>query len=112
MTTAHWAALHTALENQEPVWVTYHGHPRLVCPHALGWHHHTPLLLAYQTGGHTTTGTLDPNPQRRWRCLRVDDIDTITPAPHTTWASAANYNPAAPFPNPATATSAALGTVG
>lgn len=111
-TTAHWAALRAALDERHPVWVTYHGHPRLLCPHALGWHHTDPLLLAYQTGGHTSRGRLDPDPQRRWRCLRVDQIDTITADPDTAWASAANYNPAAPFPHPGTTISAAIKTTG
>lgn len=98
--TPHWATLTNALHDRRPVWVTYHGHPRLLCPHALGWHHNNPLLLAYQTGGHTSTGTLDPDPHRRWRCLRIDHIDTITTAdPTTTWASATNYNPTTPFPH-------------
>lgn len=108
-TTTHWAALHTALDDRQPLWVTYHGHQRLLCPHALGWHNTAPMLLAYQTGGHTSTGALDPDPTRRWRCLRIDHIEaTIAAGPDNTWASAANYDPAAPFPNPATAVTIAI----
>jgi len=112
-TTTHWAALSAALNDRQPIWVTYHGQRRLLCPHALGWHNRAPLVLAYQTGGHTSTGTLDPDPQRRWRCLRVDHIDaTATADPDSPWGSATNYNPDAPFPNPATTTSTALSPTG
>jgi hypothetical protein len=32
---ATWAPLQTALRQRHPVWVSYHGLQRLVCPHAL-----------------------------------------------------------------------------
>lgn len=108
-TTDTWAALATALHDRQPLWVTYHGHQRLICPHALGWHHGRALLLAYQTGGHTSTGQLDPDPQHRWRCLRVDHIETTSPADHhDNWATATNYDPTQPFPNNATTLSTAI----
>lgn len=97
--TQHWAALETALRNRRPVWITYHGRPRLICAHALGWHNGRALLLAYQTGGHTSTGHLDPDPRRRWRCLHLHQIDQLHAAPNdTAWATAPNYNPTRPFP--------------
>jgi hypothetical protein len=103
MTATHppaWAPLEAALRARRPIHVTYHGHQRLVCPHALGWKTGRPLLLAYQTGGYTTTGTLPPDPRHRWRCLHIDQIDDLTPAdPTSTWETANNYNPARPFPN-------------
>lgn len=62
-----------------------------------------PLLLGYQTASNTTSGHLDPNPQRRWRCLPIDHIDHIGPTePDTTWATAQTYNPTQPFPHPTT----------
>jgi predicted DNA-binding transcriptional regulator YafY len=94
-----WDALQTALLARQPLHIRYHGLTRLVCPHALGWHNHRALLLAYQTGGQTSTGTLHPDPTKRWRCLHIDQIDNLTPADHTKpWQSAANYNPRHPFP--------------
>ena len=57
------------------------------------------MVLGYQTGGHTTTGSLNPDPTRRWRCLYVDEIDDVTPADHAgQWVTADNYNPTQPFP--------------
>ena len=91
--------LEEALRQQRPVQLTHHGHQRTVCPHALGWKTGRPMLLAYQTGGHTSTGTLPADPQYRWRCLLVDDIDQVLPAHSaTTWQTADNYNPSRPFP--------------
>jgi len=55
------------------------------------------MLLAYQNGGQTSTGTLPADPRKRWRCLFVDDIDHIVAAERATWATADNYNAAHPF---------------
>lgn len=93
-----WAALETALRARQPVDVCYHGHCRLICPHALGWKAGRAMLLAYQTGGHTTKGALPADPRQRWRCMHVDDIERVRPAPTDPWQSAENYNPARPFP--------------
>jgi hypothetical protein len=94
-----WTALDIALRARQPVLVCYHGRQRLICPHALGWKAGRPMVLAYQTGGHTTTGFLNPDPTRRWRCLYVDEIDNMTPAdPGSQWVTPGNYNPTQPFP--------------
>jgi hypothetical protein len=94
-----WASLETALRQRRPVRVTYHGKQRVLCPHALGWVNNRPLLLGYQTGGQTTTGTLPADPTKRWRCLYIDEIDHVQPAePARPWGTADNYNPAQPFP--------------
>jgi hypothetical protein len=56
------------------------------------------MVLGYQTGGHTTAGTLDADPRKRWRCMYVDEIDQAVPAePASAWATAQNYNPHRPF---------------
>lgn len=97
--TSVWAPLETALRQRHPVLVTYHDKQRLICPHALGWKNGRPMLLGYQTGGHTTTSTLPADPRKRWRCLYIDEIDQIETAdPASTWETAENYNPSNPFP--------------
>jgi hypothetical protein len=94
-----WAPLEAALRARRPILVSYHGHQRLVCPHALGWKTGKAMLLAYQTGGYTTTGTLPPNPRHRWRCMHLDEITHLSPAdPTSPWQTADNYNPSRPFP--------------
>jgi hypothetical protein len=56
------------------------------------------MLLGYQIGGQTSTGTLDPDPRKRWRCMFVDQIDRVVEAePTTPWQSADNYNHSRPF---------------
>jgi hypothetical protein len=79
------------------VCVSYHGHQRLICPHALGWRNGKAMLLGYQTGGHTHTGTLPAAPSNRWRNFFIDDIEVVTSEPATTWQTADNYNAARPF---------------
>jgi len=93
-----WATLDAALRQRRPVLLSYHGKRRLVCPHALGWNNARPMLLAYQTGGETTTGTLPADPRKRWRCLFVDEIDSVAAADAASaWGTADNYNPSHPF---------------
>jgi hypothetical protein len=93
-----WALLHAALKARRPVEVSYHGRRRLICPHALGWHKQRPMVLGYQTGGATTTGSLPADPRKRWRCMYVDEIEGVVPAgPTSRWGSADNYNHLRPF---------------
>ncbi len=93
-----WAPLEAALRQRRPVRLGYHGKQRLVCPHALGWKNARPMVLAYQAGGQTTTGTLPADPRRRWRCMFVDEVDYVVVAdPAAAWGTADNYNPSHPF---------------
>jgi hypothetical protein len=102
---AAWGPLETALQARRAVLVGYHGHQRLICPHALAWHNGRAIVLGYQTGGHTTSGTLPADPTKRWRCMHIDQIDTVTPAAtNSPWQTASNYNPTRPFNHIDTAT--------
>jgi hypothetical protein len=92
-----WAALEAALVERHPVRVTYHGHLRVLCPHALGWKNGRAMLLGYQSGGWTSTGRLDPDPRKRWRCLFVDEVEKVVTEPGTSWESADNYDHTRPF---------------
>jgi hypothetical protein len=57
------------------------------------------MVLGYQTGGSHHTGSFNPDPTRRWRCLDIDEIDDVTVTDHASqWVTANNYNPARPFP--------------
>ena len=94
---AAWTALEAALRQRCPVSVSYHGRQRLVCPHALGWKNNRPMLLAYQNGGQTSTGVLNADPRKQWRCMFVDDIDDVVAAEPAIWATADNYNASHPF---------------
>ncbi|MDQ6784681.1 MAG: hypothetical protein M3063_14845 [Actinomycetota bacterium] len=94
---APWDVLRAALKQRHTVGVRYHGRQRLICPHALGWHNHRAIVLGYQVGGQTTTGTLDPDPRKRWRCMFVDEIELVTTDNTIPWQTPDNYNPAHPF---------------
>jgi hypothetical protein len=95
---AAWAALEQALRHRRAVRVSYHDRDRILCPHALGWKNHRPLVLGYQVGGQTSTGALPADPQKRWRCLFIDEIHRIAdPDPATSWQTADNYNHSRPF---------------
>jgi hypothetical protein len=94
-----WAPLEAALRQRRPVRLSYHGRQRLICPHALGWNNGRPMLLGYQTGGQTSTGTLPADPRRRWRCMFVDEVDQVDTADTASaWGTADNYNYSHPFP--------------
>lgn len=86
-----WAALESALTQRRPVRLRYHGHDRVVCPHALGWKNGRPKLLAYQSGGTTSQGAPPDDPRQRWRSMFVDEIEgaVLTDGP---WETAANYS--------------------
>ncbi len=94
-----WDTLEEALRQRRPVRLTYHGRRRTVCPHALGWKNNKAMLLAYQTGGHTSTGALPADPRHRWRNLLVDDIDhpSVVVDPASPWQTADNYNASQAF---------------
>ncbi len=74
-----WALLEQALTNRQPIRLHYHGHERVVCPHALGWKNGRAKVLAYQTAGTTSNGQLPDDPRQRWRSLYIDEIDTPQP---------------------------------
>ena len=55
------------------------------------------MLLGYQVGGWTSTGALDTDPHKRWRCLIVDEVTKVVAERGKAWESADNYDPAHPF---------------
>ncbi|MDQ2761478.1 MAG: WYL domain-containing protein [Actinomycetota bacterium] len=93
-----WDTLEAALRQRRPVQLSYHGRPRTVCPHALGWKNNKPMLLAYQTDGHTSAQDLPADPRKQWRNLFVDEIrDPVFADPAAAWETADNYNTSHPF---------------
>ena len=53
---------------------TYHGHPRVVEPHAYGLSRaKNEVLRCYQTDGTSRSGKVPP-----WRLMRVDQIEFLT----------------------------------
>lgn len=85
-----WATLAQALGERRPVRARYHGHERILCPHALGWKNGRPTVLAYQAGGTTSQGPVPADPRQRWRSLFVDEIEDAVLIDHP-WQTAENY---------------------
>lgn len=85
-----WTVLEDALTARRSVHLRYHRHRRVICPHALGWTAGRHKVLAYQTGGTTSTGPLPADPTQRWRWMFVDEIEdpAIIDQP---WETAANH---------------------
>ncbi|MGH9188543.1 MAG: hypothetical protein ACRD0Q_00690, partial [Acidimicrobiales bacterium] len=88
-----WAHLQAALAQRRAVDVRYHDRQRLICPHALGWKDRRAMVLGYQVGGQTSTGALDPDPRKRWRCMFVDEIELVVTDHSAAWQTPDNYNP-------------------
>lgn len=88
-----WAVLEQALVQRRVVAARYHGHQRLLCPHALGWKNGRAKVLAYQAAGTTSHGGLPADPAQRWRSMFIDEIDqpALTDGE---WQTADNYTPA------------------
>ena len=85
-----WAVLARALADRQPVLARYHGHERVLCPHALGWRGQRAKVLAYQVGGTTSTGALAGAQDRRWRSMFVDEIEGAVIV-EGRWESPAGY---------------------
>lgn len=70
-----WSVLHQALLRKKPVRARYHGHDRILCPHALGWKNGRAKVISFQSGGTTRHGPLPANRDDRWRCMFVDEVE-------------------------------------
>jgi hypothetical protein len=86
-----WSVLAHALIEGRTVRARYHGHDRLLCPHALGWKNGRAKVLAYQAAGSTSNGSLPPANRDRWRTLFVDEIHDATIVADAPWQTADNY---------------------
>ncbi len=86
-----WDILVRAIEGHHRIRLRYHGHDRIVCPHALGWKRGRIVALVYQCGGTTSGGVLPTDPRQRWRSLLLDDIEQAGLIDGA-WQSADNYS--------------------
>lgn len=70
-----WALLADCLARRHPLRVRYHGHDRILCPHALGWKNGRATVLSYQKAGSTSSGELPADTRQRWRSMFVDELE-------------------------------------
>ncbi len=62
-----------AILNRHVLKFTYHGHPRVVQPHAYGLSRKgKEVIRCYQTGGNSRSGRVPP-----WRLIRLDQIVSL-----------------------------------
>jgi hypothetical protein len=87
-----WDILERALTERRAIKASYHGHDRILCPHALGWRKGRAKVLVYQSDGTTSIGALPPDTRQRWRSMFVDEIEHATIIDDT-WHTAENYVP-------------------
>ena len=67
-----YSLIRTAVIGRSPIAAVYHGRPRLLCPHRLGWNNDgRPQVLCYQYGGDSVSGLQPSGSPDNWRCLAV-----------------------------------------
>lgn len=87
-----WDIIEQAIARRLAVKARYHGHERVICPHAIGWKNGRLVTLVYQCSGSTSTGALATNTTQRWRSMLLDDIEDPNIANHFPWQTASNYS--------------------
>jgi predicted DNA-binding transcriptional regulator YafY len=61
--------IRTAIASKNTIEFSYHDHHRIVEPHVFGIHNGRKQLLAYQIGGHSSSGNIPG-----WRRVNIDEI--------------------------------------
>jgi hypothetical protein len=84
-----WTILSSAVGERRTVRARYHGHLRVLSPHALGWKNGRAKALVYQSAVIGDQSSHDP---RGWRSLFVDEIEDAT-VTDDRWTTADNYTP-------------------
>ncbi len=88
-----YSTLALAIQQQIPVWLTYDGTQRLVCPHSLGSNSKGQTnCLCYQTDGESSGGLGRPGCDDNWRCFRVSKISQVEFSPFSPWVSGGNHS--------------------
>lgn len=88
-----YSTLATAIQQRIPLWLTYDGRPRLVCPHSLGTNRKRQSnCLVYQIGGESSSGLGYPGSPGNWRCLRLAKITEVEFSPFSPWVTGGNHS--------------------
>jgi hypothetical protein len=86
-----WKVLEQALTDRRAVIARYHGHERVLSPHALGWKDDRAKVLVYQSDGTTSTGGLPTDTRQRWRSMFIDELEEPKIIDRR-WETAENYS--------------------
>jgi hypothetical protein len=76
-----------AIVNKRQILARYHGHPRTLCPHILGYKDGKEHCLFYQCGGTSRSGLGSRGSADNWRCMDLDELDDVS-ARDGTWYTA------------------------
>ena len=66
-----------AIVNKKRIHCRYKGHPRVLCPHVLGYKEGKEQCLFYQCGSTSASGLGPAGSSRNWRCIPLDGLDDI-----------------------------------
>ena len=69
-----------AITKKKPVRAMYSGYERELCIHAVGTKRGKPQLIAYQSGGSSSSGPIVLGSDRNWRCMelaKLSDVEII-----------------------------------
>lgn len=80
-----------AIIDKKQVIATYHGHPREMCPHVIGWKGGRAQALFYQFAGASSSGLGPDGSPGNWRCLFLDELSNVTVRTGA-WHTAPNHS--------------------
>jgi len=79
--------------NRRPIAASYHGLPRLFCPHRLGRNKGGELrVLCYQYGGESESGLEVAGSPANWRCIVLEKLRTVKLLLDDGWHTAPNHS--------------------
>lgn len=67
-----------AIVHKRQVLARYHGHPRVLCPHVLGYKDGKEHCLFYQVSGTSRSGLGPRGSSENWRCMDLDELDDVS----------------------------------
>lgn len=82
-----------SIETKTPITAIYDGHLRILCPHVMGHKNNVLNVLAYQSGGESSSGlvALGSGHIRNWRCMQVAKLQDVS-LTSADWATADNHS--------------------
>src|SRR5437868_1641513 len=68
----------TAIMERRAIAAIYHGQPRWLCPHVVGWSKQGRLqVLCYQYGGASQRGLRPEDGYANWRCMALEGLSHV-----------------------------------
>lgn len=82
-----------AIETKTPISAIYDGHVRVLCPHVVGHKNDVLNMLAYQSGGESSSGPVRVGSGhiQNWRCMQVAKLKDVS-FTSGDWATAENHS--------------------